>query len=237
MMKKQVWTGLFILIFFTVPAFSQKKAVLSADEFGEQVNQPGIQLLDVRTAEEYRTGHIIHSLQADWQNDKQFKDRVRYLDKARPVYVYCGSGVRSSDAAKWLRANGFKQVHELQNGIVGWKKSNKPVEAESIVKQISAEEYQGLVNSASTVLVDFGAKWCPPCKTMEPVLEKLRNELNDQFVLQKVDGGVHSDVMQQLEVEELPTFIVYKNGREIWRKQGLASLEELKSQIQQNNNN
>jgi thioredoxin len=235
MMKKQVWTGLFILTFFISQAFSQKKAVLSPDEFGEQVSQPDIQLLDVRTAEEYRTGHLIHSLQADWQNDKQFKERARYLDKARPVYLYCGSGVRSRDAARWLRNNGFKHVFELQKGIMGWKKSNKPVEADNIVKQINAVEYRALVNSASTVLIDFGAKWCPPCKKMEPVLDELLNELNGKFTLQKVDGGVHTDIMQQLEVEELPTFIVYQNGREVWRKQGLVSLEELKSQIQQNN--
>lgn len=232
MMKKQVCTGLSIFLFFIASASAQKKAVLSADEFREQINQPDIQLLDVRTSGEYRTGHIKHSLQADWLNDKQFKDRVKYLDKTRPVYVYCGSGVRSRDAAKWLRMDGFKEVFELQNGIIGWKKSNSSLEIDSIIRQMTFEEYLSLLNSASTVLIDFGAKWCPPCKKMGPVLEQLQNESGGKFVLQKVDAGVHTDVMQQLMVEELPTFLVYKNGKEIWRKQGLVAIEELKTQIQ-----
>ena len=124
---KQVWTALYTFIFFTTTAFSQNKEILSPDEFGEKIKQPDIQLLDVRTAEEYRTGHIIHSLHADWLKDKEFKDRVRYLDKTKPLFIYCGSGVRSSDAAKWLRNDGFTHVFELRNGINGWKKGKKPV--------------------------------------------------------------------------------------------------------------
>ena len=72
MMKKQVWTMLYVTLLFITTAFSQKTEVLTAEEFSSQIKQPDIQLLDVRTAEEYRTGHIVHSLQADWLKDKEF---------------------------------------------------------------------------------------------------------------------------------------------------------------------
>ena len=233
MMKKQVWTMLYVTLLFITTAFSQKTEVLTAEEFSSQIKQPDIQLLDVRTAEEYRTGHIVHSLQADWLKDKEFKRRVKYLDKEKPLYVYCGSGVRSNDAAKWLRKNGFGTVFELQNGILGWKKASQPLEAENILKQLTLEQYKSLTNKGEIVLIDFGAKWCPPCKKMEPVLDQLQAKLPGEFVLEKIDAGIHTDIMQQLNVDELPTFIIYKNGKEVWRKIGLVSFEEFDTQLQQ----
>jgi len=81
------------------------------------------------------------------------------------------------------------------------------------------------------VLVDFGAEWCPPCRKMQPVLDALQNEMKDKFKIVKVDGGINTAVMQQLDVSTLPTFIVYKNGKEVWRKQGIVEKNELKKQL------
>ena len=157
---------------------------------------------------------------------------MKHLDKAQPVYVYCGSGVRSNDAAKWLRHDGFQQVFELQNGFIAWKKNNRPVEIDTVVDQMSLADYQDILKTSSVLLVDFGAKWCPPCKKMEPVLEQLQKDLSGKFTLIKVDAGVHTDIMQQLKIENIPTFILYKSGKETWRKNGLVSLDEFKSQLQ-----
>lgn len=209
----------------------QKNSLLPPSAFEKQINQAGIQILDVRTSQEYASGHIKNALQANWLNTNEFKNRVQYLDKTKPVYVYCGSGVRSSDASKWLLENGFQQVWELQNGFVSWKKDHKPVESEAKVKQMSMDDYKSLLDTSTFVLVDFGAKWCPPCKKMEPVLEQLQNDLGGKFKLVKVDAGVHTDVMQQLRVENLPTFIIYNKGKESWRKEGLVDLHEFKSNI------
>ena len=53
---------------------------------------------------------------------------------------------------------------------------------------------------------------------MELVLAQLKADLNGRFVLVKVDGGMDINVMKTMNVTELPTFIVYKNGKETWRK-------------------
>ena len=66
---------------------------------------------------------------------------------------------------------------------------------------------------------------------MEPVLEQLQKELPAKFSLVKIDAGAHTNIMNQLGVNALPTFIVYKNGQETWRKDGLITLEEFKSQL------
>ncbi|HKH60899.1 MAG TPA: thioredoxin domain-containing protein [Flavitalea sp.] len=233
-MNKRRWLALSISLFFIAATSGQEKPVLSAAEFHQQIKRAGIQLLDVRTAQEYSAGHIQHSFLADWTSQEQFQQRVQYLDKTKPLYVYCGSGVRSSNAAKWLRANGFQQVFELQNGIIGWKKNKNPLETETLTRQLTKHEYQSIIDTASVVLVDFGAKWCPPCKKMEPVLEQLRSELQGKFVLRKIDAGTQTDIMQLLGVNDLPTFILYKNSKEVWRKTGLVSLEELRSNLEKN---
>jgi rhodanese-related sulfurtransferase len=219
-------------LLLALSGFSQKNSLLSPSEFEKQISQAGIQVLDVRTSEEYVSGHIKNALQADWLKREEFKDRVQYLDKTKPIYVYCGSGVRSSAAAKWLSSNGFQHVSELESGFIAWKKNNKPIESEIEVTQLSMAEYHSLLDTSSPVLIDFGAKWCPPCKKMEPVLEQLQKDLSTKFILIKVDAGVHTKIMQQLQVEKLPTFILYKNARETWRKEGLVSLEEFKSNIE-----
>ena len=67
------------------------------------------------------------------------------------------------------------------------------------------------------VLVDFGAEWCPPCKKMEPVLNQFMKQNATKLTLVKMDGGVETELMKTLNVDALPTFILYKNGKEVKR--------------------
>ena len=66
---------------------------------------------------------------------------------------------------------------------------------------------------------------------MNPVLDELQNNKELNFLLVKVDAGIHTDVMKALNVEPIPVFIVYKEGKEVWRKQGVVSKEELLTQL------
>jgi rhodanese-related sulfurtransferase len=205
---------------------AQSNKEVSVDQFEQEVKQPAIQLLDVRTAGEYRSGHIKSALQANWNDPKEFAERTAALNKQQPVYVYCLSGPRSSAAAEWLMANGFQQVVELKGGFSNWKRNNKPVEGMASIKQMSMNEYQQQIAGKEYVLVDFGAEWCPPCRKMEPIINQFLAEQKDIFFL-KIDGGVHTNIMQQLKVDGLPTFILLKNGEERWRYKGVLTLDEL----------
>lgn len=206
---------------------------LSSTDFEKRIELQRPQLLDVRTAGEYRSGHIKNALQADWLNKEQFTDRIKYLDKNKPLLVYCASGMRSAQAAKWLSNNGFSDVQSLKGGLIAWKLEGKPLEAADVKAQLSVDKYKAYTNSADVVLIDFGAEWCPPCKKMEPVLAQLQKDMPNQFSLIKVDGGIDTDVMKTMNVEALPVFIIYKKGKEVWRKQGVVELAELKEKINQ----
>jgi len=224
---KSLIASAFLII--SVQIFAQVPAI-KPSEFASAIKSQNIQVLDVRTADEYKSGHLEHALQANWLNKSEFSDRTQHLDKNKTVYIYCLSGGRSAAAGAALAAQGYKVVN-MEGGINGWKNASLPLEGAANVKQTSKEAYNGQVNSTNLVLVDFGAEWCPPCRKMEPVLQSFMKENSKKLTLVKMDGGIETDLMKSLNVEALPTFILYKNGKEIKRKQGLVSKEEFNSWI------
>lgn len=203
---------------------------LSVTEFEKAIAQSNIQLLDVRTPGEYQSGHLANALQANWNDEAQFRERAKALDKNKPIYTYCLSGARSNAATLWLRSNGFT-AYNLTGGINAWKIAGKTVEMAKTVKQISMEEYLAQIPANKTVLVDIGAVWCPPCKKMVPIVDSLAAAHAGQFVLVKIDGGDQTNLCAALKADAFPTFIVYKNGKETWRKQGLVEAKELMSKL------
>ena len=218
-----------VLLIISVQTIAQVPAIKPA-EFASAIKAQNIQVLDVRTADEFKSGHLEHALQANWLNKSEFSDRTQHLDKNKTVYIYCLSGGRSAAAGAALAAQGYKVIN-MEGGINGWKNASLPLEGAANLKQTSKEAYNGQVNSTNLVLVDFGAEWCPPCRKMEPVLQAFMKENAKKLTLVKMDGGVETDLMKSLNVEALPTFILYKNGKEIKRKQGLVSREEFNSWI------
>ena len=214
------------LLGFGCSSGAQNNSVMSADDFEKGLAYKQVQLLDVRTAGEFRNGHIKGSLQANWNDEQEFADRTSSLDKSKPVFVYCLSGGRSRAAAAWMIENGFKNVVNLEGGFNTWKRIGKPIEGMPDVKQLTMAEYQQQITGKEYVLVDFGAEWCPPCKKMEPIINDFI-AANKNISFLKIDGGIHTDLMKQLNADGLPTFILLKNSQEVWRYKGVLSKEEL----------
>jgi thioredoxin len=224
-------TLLFSVIILSCTA--QTKTGLTPDEFEKEITtKENVQVLDVRTPGEYFSGHIKNALQADWNDKKEFDRRIQYIDKSKPVYVYCLGGSRSAAAAEKMRKMGYQNVFELKGGTNAWRAVNKPLEGNSDKKQMSREEFNAGINSSKTVLVDFGAAWCPPCKMMEPVLASLITNNKEKFSLVKVDGGRDQDLLKLYNVTALPVFIIFKDGKQVWRKDGIADEKELAAQLQ-----
>ena len=97
---------------------------VGVDEFQALIADPNMQLLDVRTPEEFDEGHIAGATLVD-VNDSSFVDRaVAILDKQRPVAVYCRSGRRSARAATLLVAQGYT-VTNLNGGVMAWQDAGK----------------------------------------------------------------------------------------------------------------
>jgi rhodanese-related sulfurtransferase len=230
-MKNRFFCTLTAALFFL--ACNSNAQNVDANTFEQKIIAGGVQVLDVRTAGEYSGSHLKNVMLADWTNKAQFEERVKYLDKNKTLLVYCAAGGRSGQAAVWLKEQGFKEVVNLQGGITAWNAAGKPVVREGGAVELSTAAFNATIASSGIVLVDIGATWCPPCKKMEPILDELSKTLQGKYTLLKVDGGNDVTVMKELGAAVLPTFMVYKNGKLSWKKEGIATLEELKSALTQ----
>lgn len=95
---------------------------MNVQQFAKFIEGKQVQLLDVRTPEEYAQGHIAGAANIDVFNRDFIRLAEKDLDKSKPVAVYCRSGKRSADAARQLAAKGFKVVN-LEGGIMAWAQS------------------------------------------------------------------------------------------------------------------
>ena len=228
---KKIIIAKFFLIFLASQSIAQnninkKQTTISASEFQNAIQKMGVQILDVRTATEFASGHIKTALQANWNDSKEFENRTQHLDKNKTVYVYCQAGGRSAAAQVFLTEKGYTVVN-LEGGMSNWKMNHLPVEGNANIPQMLVSDFDKLISSHDLVLVDIGANWCPPCRKMLPTIDKIRKELGSKLYFLSVDGGVDLEVMKHLKFETLPTFIVFKNGKEVWRKQGIVEEAEL----------
>ncbi len=98
-------TGIFCLF---ISSCTAQLNVLDVTTFEKGINSnDSVQILDVRTPDEYNSGHIKNALLANWNDKSEFERRISFLDKTKPVYVYCLAGGRSAAAAKKIIAIGF----------------------------------------------------------------------------------------------------------------------------------
>lgn len=97
-------------------------------EFQQLISKEGIQLVDVRTPEEYNAGHIKNAKSINFF-DSDFKEQsTTILDKNKPVYLYCRSGGRSAKSAKIYKEAGFTKVYNLLGGFNAWSAKNLEIE-------------------------------------------------------------------------------------------------------------
>ena len=87
--------------------------------------------------------------------------------------------------------------------------------------------FQELLNDKKPVLVDFHAEWCGPCKTMAPELKKLVDSHGDKVRVIKVDVDRNPEAAAHYGIQGVPTLILFKEGRQLWRKSGAMSAGQL----------
>lgn len=113
--------SLFSFLFGASTQQNDTTTILDKSSFKMAINTKNVQLVDVRTPNEFNTGHIKNAQNIDFFNKNDFTVNFNKLNKEEPVYIYCRSGNRSQKAARKLVNLGFKKIYDLKGGYMNWK--------------------------------------------------------------------------------------------------------------------
>lgn len=88
-------------------------------------------------------------------------------------------------------------------------------------------KFNEIINGNDLVLVDFYAEWCGPCKMMSPILQEVKVNLKESVKIIKVNIDQHQDLASHFMVRGVPTFMLFKTGKMLWRQSGVLSTKDL----------
>jgi len=98
-----------------------------------------------------------------------------------------------------------------------------------------SNSFNTIISSAPTALVDFYATWCGPCKSLAPILKQVKDELGDQVKIVKIDVDKNQPLAAKYQVRGVPTMILYKEGKQVWRQSGVVPAAQLTQIITSSN--
>ncbi|MFN8360665.1 MAG: thioredoxin domain-containing protein [Candidatus Kapaibacterium sp.] len=208
---------------------------LEANDFAAKIKAlPSAPIIDVRTPAEFAKGHLQNAMNIDWNGDS-FDTQIAHVDKSKPVLVYCLSGARSAAAASKMRSSGYKEVYELQGGIMKWNAAGLPVttanSAAPTQSGMTKQQFLALLASDKPSLVDFYADWCAPCKEMKPYLDEISKDMSDKVHVVRINVDEHPALCKELNISDLPVVQLYKNASLVSSSSGFMDKATMISKI------
>lgn len=91
--------------------------------------------------------------------------------------------------------------------------------------------FHELINQNTPTLVDFYADWCGPCKMMPPILDEVKKSFGPGVHILKVDVDKNHKAANKYGIRSIPTLLLFKNGKVVWRKTGVAQAGEIRQAV------
>ncbi len=95
------------------------------------------------------------------------------------------------------------------------------------------ESFSDIIKGGKPVLVDFYADWCGPCKQQAPILKQLTDRAGDKVRVVKINVDKAQKAANQYQIRSIPTMIMFKGGKIVWRQSGVQPLQTLESLVKQ----
>ena len=94
-------------------------------------------------------------------------------------------------------------------------------------------DFNSIIQSDKPVLIDFFAEWCGPCKTMAPILKEVKDKLGDSAQIIKIDVDKNPQLSAKFGIRSVPTLMIFKSGKEMWKQSGVFPSNQLVNLINQ----
>ncbi|MEM5565485.1 thioredoxin [Psychroserpens sp. AS72] len=94
--------------------------------------------------------------------------------------------------------------------------------------------FNNIINSDTPVLVDFFADWCGPCKMLAPILKQVKEELGESVKIIKIDVDKNQPLAAKYQVRGVPTMLLFKKGKQVWRQSGVLQKQDIINSINSN---
>ena len=95
------------------------------------------------------------------------------------------------------------------------------------------DSFNNIINSETPVLVDFHADWCGPCKMLAPILKQVKEEMGNNLKIVKIDVDKNQSLASTYQVRGVPTMLLFKNGKQVWRQSGVLQKNDILRIVQQ----
>ena len=98
---------------------------------------------------------------------------------------------------------------------------------------MATDKFSALIQSDTPVLIDFSAEWCGPCKMMAPILTQLKGMVGDKVKIIKIDVDKNPQISSSYQIQGVPTLMLFKGGKQLWRQSGLMQAADIQRVIEQ----
>jgi rhodanese-related sulfurtransferase len=219
---------IFIIAFglLSLSSFAQSpSSALTLDQFKEKL-QAAVkpQILDVRSPLEYSENHLKGAINFYVPDDASLEKNISKISKDRPVFVYSINNGRSTTVSAKLVAAGFNEVYALPGGLAHWIGDGNPIETYAGAGLTKAD-FDKLIPLQEVVLVEVGSKHCGGCKKLAPVVEEVSHEQGVKVI--NIELYDNRQLAKDLNIESVPTLILYKGKTPVWRKSGAITKNEI----------
>lgn len=92
--------------------------------------------------------------------------------------------------------------------------------------------FSDIINSDKPVLIDFHATWCGPCKSLSPIIQQVAKDMGEKVRVIKIDVDKNQAVAQKYQIRGVPTMMIFKGGKQLWRQSGVMPKEAIKAELQ-----